>query len=167
MPPKMYIPLAQRKNTTPKPSSGKEIDSIMQGLSHVESGGAYDALGAISPKTGDRAYGKYQFMGEYIPDWTQQYLGEELTPDDLLASPEKQEKLMRARAEDLYSRYGNADDVASVHFTGRPVKEAGMDVADYTGTSNASYLKKFHEGMGMTRPRYIPIAQRKSRQYTS
>jgi len=155
-----YIPVSQRKNSVF--ASDSTVDDIMRGLSHVESGGKYDALGVVSPKTGDRAYGKYQFMGEYIPGWTKQYLGEELTPEALLESPEKQEKLMRARAEDLYKQYGNADDVASVHFTGRPVAKAGLDVQDYTGTSNQTYLNKFREGMGQpAMPRYIPIAQRK------
>jgi len=164
MPPQTstYIPLSQRKGRIPAMYSGGSgtIDDIMKGLSHVESGGKYDALGQISPTTGDRAYGKYQAMGQYIPGWSKQYLGRELTPEQYLADPKAQEDMMRARATELYEKYGNADDVASVHFTGRPVAEAGLDVTDYTGTSNASYLQKFRKGMGQVVQKYIPLAQR-------
>lgn len=167
MPPqttRQYIPLSQRNGVPTQYSGGSgSIDDIMKGLSHVESGGRYDALGKVSPTTGDRAYGKYQAMGQYIPGWTKQYLGRELTPEQYLADPKAQEDMMRARATELYNKYGNADDVASVHFTGRPVAKAGLDVADYTGTTNEAYLNKFREGMGQagsSLKKYIPLAER-------
>lgn len=159
-PQKRYIPLAERsKNGLHAGFSDGTLDEIMRGIAHVESGGRYDAVGQPNSR-GQRAYGKYQVFETNLPSWTREALGRELTPDAFLADQDAQERVARHFMGNSLKKYGNPDDVASVWFTGRPVSEAGLDVADYTGTSNAAYLQKFKQGMGGTQ-RYIPISQRR------
>ena len=43
-------------------------------IASIESGGRYNAMGPRTNK-GDRAYGKYQMMGNNIPGWTRMALG--------------------------------------------------------------------------------------------
>lgn len=155
-----YIPLSQR-NGLPKPSfGGGSLEEIKKGIAHVESGGDYGAIGKPNSK-GQRAYGKYQVFETNIPQWTKEALGREYTKEEFLADQNAQEQVASHFMGQNLQKYGNPDDVASVWFTGRPVAKAGLNVADYTGTSNADYLKKFHEGMGnQQQRRYIPLAER-------
>lgn len=128
----------------------------------MESGGNYDAVGKPNDK-GQRAYGKFQVFETNLPSWTKEALGREYTPDEFLADPQAQEKVADHFMGQSLQKYGNPDDVASVWFTGRPVEKAGLDVQDYTGTSNAAYLDKFRQGMGQPSQRlYTPLAQRQS-----
>lgn len=118
-----------------------EGQNFLKGIAQKESGGRYNALGPVISKgayEGDRAYGKYQIMGKNIPSWTKQYLGRAYTPQEFVRDQAAQDKLMRARAEELHAKYGNWDDVASVHFTGRPAKQ-GDKAKDQLGTSGEQY----------------------------
>jgi len=66
-----------------------------------------------------------------------------MTINEFLASPEKQDALIRYRAEKDYAKYGNWDDVASVWFSGRPV--SGNTSSDVLGTTVTDYINKFRE----------------------
>lgn len=66
-----------------------------------------------------------------------------MTINEFLASPEKQDALIRYRAEKDYAKYGNWDDVASVWFSGRPV--SGNTSSDVLGTTVPDYINKFRE----------------------
>ena len=61
-------------------------------IASIESQGSgdYKAIGPITNRQGNRAYGRYQVMASNIPAWTKQALGQEMTPDQFLASPEAQ-----------------------------------------------------------------------------
>lgn len=155
----LYTPLAMRqKGGSTKPFSGG-VDDIMGSIGKLESGNNYGAMGPAT-STGDKAYGKYQVMGANIPSWTKEAMGREYTPDEFLADTDAQDKVARHKMSQSYAKYGNADDVASVWFTGRPVEKAGLEVADVTGTSNADYLQKFRQGLGQSANKYIPLAAR-------
>ena len=54
-----------------------------QAIANIESrgSGGYSALGPLTKK-GDRAYGRYQVMGDNLPSWTKEALGRQLTPDE-------------------------------------------------------------------------------------
>lgn len=155
----LYTPLSQRNGTSRPSFGGGSLEEIKNGISHVESGGNYGAIGKPNSK-GQRAYGKYQVFETNIPEWTKEALGKSLSNEEFLQDQEAQEKVADHFLGASLAQYGNPDDVASTWFTGRPVAKAGLDVADYTGTSNGDYLAKFHEGMGKSKSLYVPLAQR-------
>jgi hypothetical protein len=93
---------------------------------------------------GDRSYGKYQVLGANIPSWTKEYYGQSLTPQEFLQNPQAQEAVQRGKMSELWNKYGNINDVASVYFTGVPyaqaVAEGRKDQA--TGTTVQEYVAK-------------------------
>lgn len=128
------------------------VDDIMARISSVESGGRYDALGPevkTGMYAGERALGRYQIMPGNLPSWSREALGREVTPEEFLASPEIQDAITRKQMENNLAKYGNADDVASVWFTGRPVAKAQGD-KDVTGTDVNEYVRRFNNAPGMT-----------------
>lgn len=124
------------------PSGGGYGDAIAS----VESGGRYDALGPVIPKTGDRAYGKFQVMGANVPAWTKAHLGQEMTPQQFVASPEAQEAVFKGQFGQYAQKYG-PEGAAKAWFAG----EQGMNnpnARDLLGTTVASYANKFNNAMG-------------------
>ena len=112
--------------------------------------GGYSAIGPQTAK-GNRAYGKYQVMDFNIPTWTQKHLGQKLTPEQFLASPEAQDAVFQGEFGASVQKYGNPQDAASVWFTGRPASQ-GAGRSDILGTTGAEYVNKFNSalGQGMT-----------------
>lgn len=107
--------------------SGVDIEKFKNAIAVVESSGSgdYKALGPVMTSgslKGDRAYGKYQVMGTNIPSWTKEALGFSMTPQQFLNSSDAQEAVANFQFNKNYEKYGNWDDVASVWFSGRPVK---------------------------------------------
>lgn len=160
-----YIPLSQRQGKQTQSYDGDPVSDTMESIKKLESSGNY---GAIGPKTksGDEALGAYQIMDKMnLKNWSKEAIGREVTRDEFLESPEIQDQIARHRMQQIYDQYGNKEDVASVWFTGKPVREAGGEVADVTGTTNAEYQKRFKSGLrdvgintgGMA---YVPLAQR-------
>lgn len=132
--------------------SGMTVDDYIKGIAGVESGGEaipYQAKGVIVTTgmyKGDRAYGKYQVMGKNIPSWTREAFGKAMTIEEFLNSPEKQDALIKFRAEKDYAKHGNWDDVASVWFSGKPLKNNVM--SDNLGTTVPEYITKFRKFAG-------------------
>jgi hypothetical protein len=75
-----------------------------------EGSGSYTQLSPVvkSPETGqpDRAYGKYQVMGNNIPQWTKEVLGTPLTPAQFLSNPQAQEAVYKTKFGQLVQQYG-------------------------------------------------------------
>jgi hypothetical protein len=94
----------------------KGLDAFMRAIGHLESGGRYDAINAVSG-----AYGKYQIMPANWPVWAKAILGDANAPQ----SPENQEKVARHRFVHLYAWLGSWPRVAYWWLTGRtkPVEE--------------------------------------------
>src|SRR6266571_1212389 len=90
----------------------------------VESSNNYDALGPVTD-SGDRAYGRYQVMGANIPEWTQTYLGRQMTPQEFLKDKSAQDAVFDGHTKKTFDKYGNLDDVTSTWFSGRPMAKAG------------------------------------------
>jgi hypothetical protein len=114
-------------------------------IAGIESGGAYDKLGPQT-KTGDRAYGKYQVMGNNIPEWTTQVLGKPMTPEQFLSNPDAQEAVFKAKFGDYVQKYG-PEGAAKAWFAG----EKGMNnpaAKDVLGTTVAGYGQKFTQALG-------------------
>lgn len=156
-----YTPLSQRN----KQSNPDDIESIMEDIARVESGGDYQARGpevTSGMYAGQRALGKYQIMPGNLPSWSKEALGREVTEEEFLANPDIQDAITRHQMQKNYEKYGNKDDVASVWFTGRPVAEAG-NAKDVTGTSVQEYVKRFNQGGQQSTGgsmRYVPLRQR-------
>lgn len=108
--------------------------------------GGYSALGPLT-KSGDRAYGKYQVMGNNIGPWSQEALGRTLTPQQFLNDPDAQEEVFKQRFGGYVNKYGSPREAASVWFTGRPLAQGG-DAQDILGTTGLSYANKFDKAMG-------------------
>lgn len=113
-------------------------------ISNIESGGNYGLLGPLT-KSGDRAYGKYQVMGNNIGPWTKEVLGVEMSPKDFLGSPQVQDAVFNQKFNQYVQKYG-PDGAARAWFAG----EKGMNnlnAKDSLGTSVADYQKKFDQQM--------------------
>lgn len=122
---------------------GSDTQKIAESIGQFESGGDYNAKGPIVPTgqyAGDRAYGKYQIMGNNIPSWSQEALGYPITKEQFLANPQLQDKIAQHKINNIYNQYGNIEDVASVWFSGQPLARAG-NRQDVLGTSVPQYVK--------------------------
>jgi hypothetical protein len=134
-------------NAAPVPASAQwsptgDMAEYARRISRNESGGRYDLVGDPIPKTGDRAYGKYQVMGANIPEWTQAALGRSMTPQEFLASPDAQEKVFAHRFGSYVDKYG-PEGAAKAWFAG----EGGMNnpaATDPLGTSVSEYARRFN-----------------------
>jgi hypothetical protein len=130
-------------STQPDPS----VAAYAPAIANIESAHAenpYQALGPVV-KSGDRAYGKYQVMGENIGPWTKEILGQPMTPEQFLASPEAQEKVFAGKFGQYLKQTGSPQDAASMWFTGRPAK----------GTENAQARGADGKPLGITGKEYV------------
>jgi len=116
----------------------------------IESGspdGNYKAIGPdVKRKDGtiDNGYGAHQVMGSNIPSWTKEALGQPLTKEEFLASPEAQDATFRYHFGKNLQKFGNPQDAASVWFTGRPISQAA-NRQDPLGTTMPAYVAKFNK----------------------
>ena len=161
-----YISIAKRKQVMNN-NNIDPINDIMERISSVESGGDYQALGPevkSGQYAGERALGRWQTMPGNVKDWSKEALGYSITPEEYLSSPELQNKIVKHQIQKNYTKYGNADDVASVWFTGRPVSKA-QGAKDVTGTDVNEYVKRFNSAAPTSAPTgqkriYTSIARR-------
>jgi hypothetical protein len=118
-------------------------------ISAIESGGRYDLKGPVT-RNGDRAYGKYQVMGNNIGPWSEAAIGRRVTPQEFLANPEIQDKVFEHRFGQYVQRHG-PEGAARAWFAG----EGGMNDLgrrDQLGTSVGSYGQRFAAGLGRQQP---------------
>ena len=93
------------------------FEAFLWALTQQESGGNYRAVGVWV--RGDRAYGRYQVMGDNIPSWTAQYYGRRLTPQQFLMSNAAQDAVVRGRLKSYVDKYGYRG-AASAWYSGNP-----------------------------------------------
>jgi hypothetical protein len=125
-------------------------------IASIESGGKYDLTGPVTPKTGDRAYGKYQVMGANVGPWTKEVLGQEMTPQQFLANPQAQDAVFNAKFGSYVQKYG-PEGAAKAWFAG----EGGMNnpnAKDVLGTTVAGYGEKFAKAIAQ-QPQQPPQPQ--------
>jgi len=129
-------------------NSHPSLQATMNGIAHVESSSAKNPYALMSKpsRNGDRAYGKYQIMGNNIPSWTKAATGRAMSKQEFLNSPEAQDKTAGYWLQKSLDKYGNPEDAAAVWFTGQPRKNY-KGAKDVYGTDLPSYLKKFQKGM--------------------
>lgn len=117
-------------------------------IASIESAGQKDPYRALGPMTrGDRAYGKYQVMGNNIPSWTQEVLGRRMTPQEFLADDAAQDAVFDAKFAQSIAKYGSPEQAASVWFTGRPISPGSQKAQDVTGTSGSKYVQRFSQAL--------------------
>lgn len=113
-------------------------------ISRIESGGNYRAVGRETGK--GRALGKYQVMDFNVGPWTEEVLGQRMTPGQFLNSPEAQEKVFDAKFGSYVEKHGPAG-AARAWFAG----EGGMNnpnARDVNGMTVAGYERKFNSFAG-------------------
>lgn len=115
-------------------------DSIGQ----IESGGNYGILGPVT-KSGDRAYGKYQVMGQNIPQWTKEVLGVSMTPQQFLSNPQAQDQVFAAKFGQYADKYG--PEGAAQAWFGGPGAVGKTDRADLLGTTVGHYGEEFMKNL--------------------
>ncbi len=102
------------------------LGAAKESIASIESGNAkdpYRVLGPVLP-SGDRAFGKYQVMGNNIPAWTQEALGRRMTPDEFLADDAAQEAVADHFIGRSLANNRTIEDTASEWFTGKTLAEA-------------------------------------------
>ena len=111
-----------------KPGAGNgknTFDNFRNAIVSQESGGNYRALGV--PVSGDRAYGRYQIMGNNIPSWTRMATGRSYSPSQFLNNSALQDQVANYFLGNYYNKYG----------------PAGAAVAWYAGEGTArKYVKR-------------------------
>lgn len=123
------------------------MQAFRDAIAKIESSGSGD-YSAVGPQTqgGDQAYGRYQVMGSNIPSWTQQALGKSMTPQQFLQDPSAQDTVFNHQWGQNLSKYGNANDAASVWFTGRPLSQ-GANSSDVNGVTGSKYVDNFNRAL--------------------
>lgn len=92
-----------------------QLNNTLNAIAHVESRGTQNPYSLIGSDTGkgDRALGKYQVMASNVPSWTKEALGQSMTPQEFLNSPEAQEKVAAFRINNQLNQGVSPDDVGS------------------------------------------------------
>ena len=113
-------------------------------IGQIESAGSgdYAAVGVENAK-GQRPYGRYQVMDFNVGPWTEEILGQRMTPEQFVADPEAQEQVFAAKFGEYVQTYGSPQEAASMWFTGEPI-ERGASRRDVLGTTGAQYVDDFN-----------------------
>lgn len=112
------------------------FNMFRRAIAQQESGGDYGATGIWID--GDRAYGKYQIMGNNVGNWTKEVLGTAMTPQQFLQNHKAQEQVARAKLWQAYRTYGSPRQAAMSWYGGAgaienpypEVKQYGHDIMD-------------------------------------
>lgn len=111
-------------------------------IASIESRGS-GGYSAIGPETnGDRPYGRYQVMGNNVPDWTQRYLGKSMTPQEYLASPASQDAVFDKRFGGYADKYGE-QGAAQAWIGGPGSVGKNLGKTDINGTSVGAYGQRY------------------------
>lgn len=135
--------LGKTKDLSKSENGSQEIEKIANAIGQYESGGNYQARGPVVTSgqyKGERALGKYQIMPGNLPSWSKQAIGRVVTEQEFLANPKLQDQIAQYQMEKQYQKYGTVEDVASLWFTGQPLKKAG-NAKDVLGTTAPKYVK--------------------------
>lgn len=133
------------------------LEAFLYAITSNETGPYKNPYGAKGPwityKNGrrDRAYGRYQIMGDNIPRWSKQYLGKTVSIDEYMASPDLQERLSRAVLTDYYNKHG-ARGAAAMWFSGSPNPNSNASDGHWTVRQYVAEMEKaaakWKPGMG-------------------
>ena len=123
-----------------------DLNRARPATASIESGGDYNKLGPVIPKSGDRAYGKYGVMGANVAPWTREILGKELTPAQFLFDRDAQDKVYGGKMQQ-YARQFGPENAAKAWFAG-PTGYKDDSRKDMLGTTVGAYGQKFNAAYG-------------------
>lgn len=151
----------QRSTTNPTPFTSHidpttPIGRAATAISGMESSHNYTATGQDVQRAGgrvDRAYGRYQVMGDNVGPWTERWVGRRMTPQEFLASPEAQDRVFAGQFGSYIQQYGNDQDAANAWYTGGPRSTHGnnRDPASGNQTGNR-YSDRFTAALAALPP---------------
>src|SRR5439155_26101158 len=128
------------------------LAAVGKAIADLESGGHENPYDAVGPATGhgDRAYGKYQMMGNNIPSWTEEAGLGRLSPHEFIQNPDAQEKTFRTKmGKYLDDHGGRVEDAASLWHSGVPYDRAAAEGRrDSRGTHTTSYVDHIVKAIG-------------------
>lgn len=109
--------------------------------------GGYGAVGPVANQQGNRAYGKYQVLDSNIPTWTKEVLGQEMTPQQFLQSPQAQDAVFKTKFGQYTQQYGSPEAAARAWFAG-PGGMNNPNAQDVNGMTVGQYGQKFSATVG-------------------
>lgn len=140
-PPSLNFMDPQRPQQHPNMALNREypshVEDVASAIKDFESGGKYTAIGPRT-RSGDRAYGGYQVMGNNIGPWSKEALGYKVSKEQFLNSPRLQDAVAHYKMNQYYDKYGSPEDTASMWFSGRPSRNNNS--RDILGTSVPQYI---------------------------
>jgi hypothetical protein len=122
-----------------KRTGNDELANRRDAIAMIESGGNYRAVGPVVK--GDRAYGRYQVMGNNIPAWTKQALGRSMTPGEFMANEQAQDRVFDVMFDGYIKQFGYPG--AAQAWFGGPGSVGKSGRTDPLGTSVGNYGKMF------------------------
>jgi hypothetical protein len=158
---------ARRANLNARPSEQQSIrdlgalyQSYKDAVGQIETGHKEDQYGTIGPysqKYKSNVYGKYQVLGTNIPTWTREILGQEMTPQEFLASPAAQEAVFEDKFIGEYvAKYGLEGALQAWHGGEGSV---GNPSAASPYKSNSDYVKEAMANFNAAYERNIAAAE--------
>ncbi len=114
------------------------VPRLAEAIGKFESGGDYQAVGRQT-SSGDRAYGKYQVMGQNVGKWTREAFGQPMSIQQFLANPQAQDAVAQMKLAQHVSKHGTLEDAASAWFSGQPLR--GNYRRDANGTNVPGYVR--------------------------
>lgn len=114
------------------------VPRLAEAIGKFESGGNYQAVGRQT-SSGDRAYGKYQVMGQNVGKWTREAFGQPMSIQQFLANPQAQDAVAHMKLAEHVSKHGTLEDAASAWFSGQPLR--GNNRRDINGTDVPGYVR--------------------------
>ena len=133
------------------PTAGGDDDPIwaarMGAIGGIESRGAKDPYRAIgAPTKYGRGIGRYQVVEANIAPWTQAALGQALTPQQYLASPQAQDAVFKHRFGQYIGQFG--EEGAARAWFGGPGNVNKTELSDvHKRLSIGDYGKSYMEGL--------------------
>jgi hypothetical protein len=132
--------------------SPQGLDRALAVIRQKESSGDYGNVTTSRTRSGkvQQALGAYGVMDFNVGPWTEEALGQRLTPQQFLASREAQDAVARAKLGQYASKYG-LTGAAKAWFAG----EGGMNnpnARDALGTTTSAYANDFERKMGGNLP---------------
>lgn len=118
------------------------LEELINRIGMKESGNNYSAKGDYN--SGDRAYGKYQIMGNNIPSWTKEYLGKSLTPEQFLRRKKAQDRVAAGKLKYYYKRYG-AGGAAAAWYGGESAAKGWKSYRKSNYSDNGTQYPSIYE----------------------
>lgn len=119
-------------------------------IAGIESGGNYGSLGTVITRkdgTRDQALGKYQIMQSNLPQWSKDALGQPITREQFLKSPELQDKIFEHRFGQYVKQHGEEGAARAWYAGEKGMKNLGA--SDVHGRLTvANYGRDFVRGLG-------------------